>query len=58
MKFKNLYFNLACHDYKVETYVRNAEMIRDEILNDFALSDKEAKVLPYQRPERFQMWSN
>lgn len=55
MRYNNLYFNLGCHDYQVESYVRNAELIRDEIVKDLGLSEKELSVVPSIRPERFHI---
>ena len=54
VRFTNLYFNLGCHDYKLDTYIRNAELIRDEIVKDLG-SGTDFQTVPEIRPERFQI---
>lgn len=55
-KYRNLYLNFGCQDHRMDTYIKNAELVRDELLYNMGIKkDKEVKIIDQVRPERYEM---
>ncbi|CDW81097.1 UNKNOWN [Stylonychia lemnae] len=56
-RYKNLYLNFGCQDHRIETYIRNAELIRDELLKDLG-HNKDKDLTDRSQPQNPNLQAN